>query len=258
MSANQEKSGLDLHPHERLDRLIPQKLDIIQSTEAFTFSIDALLLANFAKIRMKKRQVIVDFCSGNGVIPLLLSAKTEAPIQGLEIQADLADMARRSVVHNHLQQQIKILTADIKDAKRYFSKDSVDVITCNPPYFKRYDESRLNPNDRKAIARHEILMTQEDIFKQAKYILRGKGKLYMVHRPERLSELIVLGHRYQLTLKRLQFVYPKFGQPAKTILLEFMKNGQEKGLVIQPPFYTQTESDDYSEEAKKIIYGDEE
>ena len=246
-----------LHSNERFDRLIPQQLDIIQSTGAFTFSIDALLLGNFARIRPKKRQLIVDFCSGNGVLPSLLSDKTEAPIHGIELQEEVADMARRSVQHNHLDDQITIHTANIQTANKLFAKDAVDVITCNPPYFKLYEESRLNPNDKKALARHEIAMTLEDIFIQAKYLLRGKGKLYLVHRPERLSELIVAGKSRQLILKRLQFIYPKPGEPAKTVLLEFMKNGQDKGLIVLPPFYTQTVDDNYSEEARHIIYGQE-
>lgn len=248
---------MELLPGERVDRLIPQALDIIQAKDAFMFSIDALLLADFANIRPKRRQQIVDFCSGNGVLPLLLAKKTDAPIAGIEIQAEMADMARRSIAGNQLEDQLTIHTANIQEAHTLFQKDTVDVITCNPPYFKLYEESRLNPSDRKALARHEIAMTLEDVFVQARHLLRGKGKLYVVHRPERLSELIVLGQQYQLILKRLQFIYPKPGQPAKTILLEFMKNGQEKGLVVLPPFYTQTIDDEYTPEARRIIYGDE-
>lgn len=247
---------VELLSNERIDHLIPQELEIIQSSDTFMFSIDALLLAYFTKINTRKTKRVVDFCTGNGVIPLLLSQKTQAPIFGIEIQDRIADMARRSVELNHLSKQVTIYTNNIKAVDTYFDKHTVDVITCNPPYFKVYEDSWMNPNDHKAIARHEITMTVSDIFANAFYLLRGKGKLFMVHRPERLSELIVTGSKYHMTLKRMQFIYPKPETPAKTVLLEFMKEGQEKGMIIDPPFYTQTEANTYSDEAKRIIYGE--
>lgn len=247
---------MDLKVNERIDRLIPQQLEIIQSVDTFAFSLDAILLAHFTQVRPKAKQQVVDFCSGNGVIPLLLSAKTAASIAGIEIQPDVADMARRSVKLNNLEAQITIHQASITDAGAIFKKDSVDIVTCNPPYFKVYPESKINPNEAKALARHEITMTIEDIFSNAYNILRDRGKLYVVHRPERLSELIVVGHQYKMTLKRLQLVYPKQGRNAKTVLLEFMKNGQEKGLNILQPIITQKENGEYSDEMRVLIYGD--
>lgn len=245
---------MELKANERIDRLIPQKLNILQTDDTFSFSLDAILLADFAAVRPKANQHIVDFCSGNGVIPLLISAKTDASITGVEIQAEVAEMAKRSVQLNELEEQITIRHANIIDAGDIFKKDSIDVVTCNPPYFKVYPESRINPNEAKALARHEITMTAEDIFSNAYYILRQRGKLYIVHRPERLSELIVLGSKYKMTLKRLQFIYPKSGRNAKTILLEFMKNGHEKGLNILPPMYTQEENGEYTSEMRRLIY----
>lgn len=247
-----------LQAGERLDALIPQNLEIIQSDLTFSFSVDAILLAHFAQVSSSRVKQVIDFCSGNGVIPLLLSAKTsdKTQIHGIEIQPQVADMAKRSMVHNDLADKITVHQLDLKLVRDHFKKDSVDVVTCNPPYFKKYDESKVNLLDAKTLARHEVAMTAEDIFQQAQFVLRNRGKLYIVHRPERLSELIVLGNQYHLTLKRLQFIYPKPGKEAKTILLEFMKDGHDKGLRVLPPFYTQTLSDEYTPEMRQLIYGE--
>ncbi len=241
---------------ERFDALIPQALEIIQSDLTFSFSVDAILLAHFAQVSSSRIKQIADFCTGNGVIPLLLSAKTTAHIHGIEIQPQVADMAARSVTHNGLNEQITIHNMDLKAVNTVFAKDSMDIVTCNPPYFKRYEQSKVNLLDAKTLARHEVAMTAEDIFQQAQFVLRNRGKLYIVHRPERLSELIVLGNKYRLTLKKLQFIYPKPGKEAKTILLEFMKDGHDKGLRVLPPFYTQTAEDTYTPEMRRLIYGD--
>lgn len=247
-----------LQTGERFDALIPQNLEIIQSDLTFSFSVDAILLANFAQVTSSRIKNVMDFCTGNGVIPLLLSAKTgeRTQIQGIELQPQVADMAHRSMVHNGLADKISIHQMDLKAVKSTFKKDSMDVVTCNPPYFKKYEESQVNLLDAKTLARHEIAMSAEDIFAQAQFVLRNRGKLYIVHRPERLSELIVLGNQYHLTLKRLQFVYPKPGKEAKTILLEFMKDGHDKGLRVLPPFYTQTANNTYTPEMRQLIYGE--
>lgn len=251
-------ADLSLKPGERFDALIPQNLEIIQSDLTFSFSVDAILLANFAQVSSTRIKNITDFCSGNGVIPLLLSAKTgdKTVIHGVEIQSQVAEMAERSVAHNDLSEKIQIHQMDLKSVKEVFRKDSMDVVTCNPPYFKQYEDSKVNLLDAKTLARHEVAMTAEDIFTQAQFVLRNRGKLYIVHRPERLSELIVLGNKHHLTLKKLQFIYPKPGKEAKTILLEFMKDGHDKGLRILPPFYTQTEDDEYTPEMRRLIYGE--
>lgn len=246
---------MNLQKYERIDRLIPQQLDIIQSDEAFAFSLDALLLADFVSVRPTDKQRLVDFCSGNGVIPLLLSAKTKAPIAGIELQENIADMARRSVALNNLADRITIHQANITDTTSIFESDSMDIVTCNPPYFKVYPESKINPIAAKALARHEIAMTLEDIFVNAKYLLRQRGKLYIVHRPERLSELIILGQKNRLILKKMQFAYPKKGRNAKIVLLEFLKDGQEKGLNILPPLIIQNSNGEYSDEIQGVIYG---
>ena len=229
---------------------------IYQDTEYFKMSLDSLLLVNFVTINLSDKNIL-DIATGNAPIPMLLTFRTKAKLYGVELQKEVFDLGMISIKENKMDEQITLINDDAKNLSNIFKSDFFDVITCNPPYFKLYEESRLNPNDKKALARHEIAMTLEDIFIQAKYLLRGKGKLYLVHRPERLSELIVAGKSRQLILKRLQFIYPKPGEPAKTVLLEFMKNGQDKGLIVLPPFYTQTVDDNYSEEARHIIYGQE-
>ncbi|AMB99221.1 methyltransferase [Aerococcus urinaehominis] len=244
-----------LKARERIDRLIPQQLDIIQSPEYFTFSLDALLLADFAKIN-KRQKRIIDFCTGNGVVPLILSQACSGQLYGVDIQPALADMARRSVALNQLEDRIKILAADINDLPTYFDQQSFDIVTCNPPYFKVYPDSRLNPNQAKAIARHEITMSLADIFSQAQYLLKEKGKLYVVHRPERLTELLVAGQHHQLTLKRMRLVQAKVDQAANTVLLEFIKRGQDKGLVVEPTLISHLANNDYSPEVRRIYYGD--
>lgn len=249
-SYNQKKE------EERIDFLGKKPLKIIQSKAYFAFSTDTLFLVDFMKVRSDNRHVIVDFCTGNGVVPLLLSERTSAQLYGIEIQTKIADLARRSVKLNQLEEQITIIEDNIRNAGQHFNINSIDVISCNPPYFKRYQSSSINPNDHKALARHELAMVVEDIFYQASRLLRGKGKLFLVHRPERLNELIVLGEKYHLALKRLRFVHPKRSTEANTVLVEFHKEGQMKGLKVLPPLIAHDEDNQYSEEVKRILYGE--
>ncbi|KAA9237825.1 MULTISPECIES: tRNA1(Val) (adenine(37)-N6)-methyltransferase [Aerococcus] len=245
---------MTLLANERIDQLSQFDRKIIQSDDTFSLSTDALFLAYFARVRKTKKQKIVDFCSGNGAIPLILSAMTDAPIEAIEIQPELADMARRSVALNHLEEQITIHTGNIKSATSLVKPESVNVITCNPPYFKVYPDSWINPNDKKALARHEIAMTLEDIFKQSQALLKERGRLVLVHRPERLTEMIQAGLKYRLIPKRLRFVHPKPDKPANTLLIDFMKQGQEKGLQVLPPLYVYTKDNVYTEEVKAYLH----
>lgn len=245
----------ELKPGERWDRLMREDLDIIQSADHFAFSIDALLLADFAQTKASARSVTVDFCTGNGVLPLVLAQRTQGKVYGIEWQEDVADMAQRSVCHNHLEDQVQIIQGNIRRARDYFAHDSVDLITCNPPYFKVYPQSPLNPNDSKAVARHELLMTAEDIFQRAKILLKSRGKLYLVHQVERLPELLLLADKHRLQLKRLRLVYPLPGREAHIVLLEFIKNGQAKGLRAEPPLYIHDQEGHYSKEVAAVLYG---
>ncbi|MDO4679940.1 MAG: tRNA1(Val) (adenine(37)-N6)-methyltransferase [Aerococcus sp.] len=240
---------------ERIDYLPGLELKIIQSDDTFALSTDTMFLGHFTHVRVPENQRVLDFCTGTGALPLLLSTKTRGHIEGIEIQPKLAEMARRSIALNHLTDQIEIKTGNITEAKDWYPINSIDVITCNPPYFKRYPNSTVNPNSQKALARHEIMMTLADVFDQAKVLLRDKGKLCLVHRPERLSEMQSLAQANGFSLKRLQIIYPRSGADANTILVEFMKHGKDNGLKILPPIIVYDEGTQYTEQTQAIFYG---
>lgn len=208
-------------------------LKIYQDEEKFKFSLDSILLAEFVNLK-KNPQLIVDFCTGNAPIPLILSTKTKANIYGFELQKSIYELGYLSVLENKLENQIKIVNANIKEAFEYILPESVDIVTCNPPYFKYDKESIINDDREKAIARHEIEMTFEDIVVSAKYILKNKGCLYIVHRVDRLEELISHLSKYSFAVKRLQFVYSNFQKNAIMVLIKAVKNGQI-GMKVNPP-----------------------
>ncbi|MDO4670023.1 MAG: tRNA1(Val) (adenine(37)-N6)-methyltransferase [Aerococcus sp.] len=241
---------------ERIDYLPGQALQIIQSDDTFALSTDTMFLGHFTHVRAPQNQRVLDFCTGTGALPLLLSTKTAGQIEGIELQPKLADMATRSVALNGLSDQIHIRTGNITEAKNWYPINSIDVITCNPPYFKRYPHSTLNPNSQKALARHEVAMTLADVFDQAKVLLRDKGKLCLVHRPERLSEMQQLAQQYGFSLKRLGLIYPRAGAEANTILVEFMKHGKDNGLKILPPIIVYDENNHYTKQTQAIFYGE--
>ena len=179
----------DIRPGERLDDLQLNGLELIQNPDKFCFGIDAVLLSDFARVKPGER--LLDLGTGNGIIPVLLSAKTDAGhLTGLEIQDDIAEMARRSIAHNHLEERIDIVTGDIKEAAEIFKPAFFDVITTNPPYMLA-DHGLRNPDDAKAIARHEVLCSLDDILRESMRLLQDKGRFYMVHRPFRLTEILI-------------------------------------------------------------------
>jgi len=239
---------------ERLDYLLAEKLKIIQSPTVFSFSLDAVLLANFATIPIAKGK-IVDLCSGNGVIPLFLSLRTRASITGVEIQERLYDMACRSVVYNNLEEKIKMVNGDIKDAPTQLGFEKYDVVTCNPPYFQTDTVEERNINEHLAIARHEILCTLEDAIRSASQLAKQGGKVSFVHRPGRLLDIITLMRAYRLEPKRIRFVYPKEGKEANILLVEGIKDGKPD-LKILPPLYVYKGLNEYTEEMSRILYGD--
>lgn len=244
---------VQLYEDERFDYLVTDKsMKIIQSPTVFSFSLDALLLANFVHIPIKKGNIL-DLCSGNGVIPLLLSRRTKAHITGVEIQERLANMAKRSVAYNSLSEQIDIILGDLKEMKDVFGHSQFDVVTCNPPYFNTPSETEHNKNDHLTIARHEVLCTLEDVVKACKLHVRPGGKVAIVHRPGRLIDLITLFRAYNIEPKRLQFIHPKEGRDANMILLEGVRDGKAD-LKVLPPIYIYNEDDTYTESAKEIIY----
>lgn len=245
---------VNLKEDERLDYLLAENLRIIQSPSVFAFSLDAVLLARFAYVPIQKGNLI-DLCSGNGVIPLFLSARTKGKITGVEIQERLYDMAARSVEYNGLQEQIQMIHGDIRDMPKQLGFGRFDVVTCNPPYFTTPSKEEINPNEHLAIARHEILCTLEDAVKASSQLVRQGGKVAFVHRPGRLLDMITLMRQYRLEPKRIRFVYPKQGKEANTLLVEAIKDGSPD-LKILPPLFVYNDEDEYTAEIREILYGE--
>ncbi|MDE6739414.1 MAG: tRNA1(Val) (adenine(37)-N6)-methyltransferase [Lachnospiraceae bacterium] len=243
--------NVPLKENERIDDLERNGYHIIQDTGRFCFGMDAVLLSGFAKVKDKAR--VLDLGTGTGIIPILLEAKTGAEhLTGLEIQEDSADMARRSVRLNGLEDKIDIVTGDIKEAGSLFDAASFDVITCNPPYMT-HQHGLMNPNDAKAIARHEILCTLEDVIAQTAKLLRPGGNFYMVHRPFRLAEIMVLLHDYKLEPKRMQLVYPYVDKEPNMVLIEANRGGRPR-MTVEKPLIVYKEPGVYMPEIYEI-YG---
>ncbi|WP_147535859.1 tRNA1(Val) (adenine(37)-N6)-methyltransferase [Bacillus marasmi] len=242
-----------LKDDERLDYLLAEKLRIIQSPSVFAFSLDAVLLAKFVYVPIQKGQII-DLCSGNGIIPLLLSTRSKARITGVEIQARLYDMAMRSIDYNQLTSQLQMIHGDIKEMPKQLGHGKFDVVTCNPPYFITPNKNEINENEHLAIARHEILCTLEDAVRVSSQLVRQGGKVAFVHRPGRLLDIITLMRQYRLEPKRIQFVHPKMGKEANTLLIEAIKDGQPD-LKILPPLFVYNKNQEYTPEVNEILYG---
>lgn len=221
-----------LKENERIDELQRNGYRIIQNPAKFCFGMDAVLLSGFAGA--KKGSTVLDMGTGTGIIPILMEAKTEAShLIGLEIQEESAQMARRSVALNALEDKITIVTGDIREADSLFDAASFDVITCNPPYMI-CRHGLVNPEDAKAIARHEILCTLEDVIAKAALLLKPGGNFYMVHRPFRLAEIMVLLHQYKLEPKRMQMVYPFIDKEPNMVLIEANRGGKPRMTVEKP------------------------
>lgn len=221
-----------LKENERIDDLERNGYHIIQDTGRFCFGMDAVLLSGFA--RVKEGAKVLDLGTGTGIIPILLEAKTKAAhLTGLEIQEDSADMARRSVLLNGLEHKIDIVTGDIKEAGSLFDAASFDVITCNPPYMIG-QHGITNEGDAKAIARHEILCTLEDVVSQTAKLLKPGGNFFMVHRPFRLAEIMTVLQTYKLEPKRMQLVYPFVDKKPNMVLIEANRGGRPRMTVEKP------------------------
>lgn len=243
-----------LKDDERLDYLLAENLRIIQSPSVFSFSLDAVLLSKFVNVPHHKGQ-IVDLCSGNGVIPLFLSARTKASIIGVELQERLFDMAQRSVRYNGLEKQIEMVHGDVKEIPSQLGIEKFDVVTCNPPYFLAHEASDRNLSEHYAIARHELHLTLEEAIVSASRLLKQGGKAAFVHRPGRLLDIITIMRANRLEPKRLRFVHPKMGKEANTLLIEGIKDGKPD-LKILPPLYVYEENNTYTAEVSEMLYGD--
>lgn len=240
---------------ERLDYLLAEDLRIIQSPSVFSFSLDAVLLARFAYVPLKRGK-IVDLCTGNGAIPLFLSARTESQIIGVELQERLADMARRSVAYNGLSEQISIIDGDVKEIPALLGIEKYDVVTCNPPYFPADNMSDKNLSEHMAIARHELHLTLDEAVQSASKLLKQGGKAAFVHRSGRLIDIIMAMRAHRLEPKRVRLVYPKAGKEANTLLIEGIKDGKPD-LKVLPPLIVYTDTGEYTEEVRELLYGSE-
>lgn len=228
-----------------------KKLKIVQDNEMFNFSLDSILLPNFVTLN-KNTKSILDIGTGNAPIPLILSTKTAANIIGVEIQKEVYMQAQESIKINDLEHQIQIINNDINVIYNEFETESFDVITCNPPFFKVTETSNLNKNDYKTIARHEIHLTLDNIFKISKKLLKNNGVVAIVHRPERLISILETMKKNNIEPKKVRFVYPKKNKEANILLVEGRKNGKP-GLKVLPPLYSHNDNGDYTDEIKKYF-----
>ena len=244
---NREDSGLKAG--ERLDDLQIKGYEIIQSPGRFCFGMDAVLLSSYAKIR--NRELALDLGTGTGILPILLEAKNEGEhYTGLEIQEESADMARRSVSHNGLEDKIDIVTGDIKEASGIFGAASFHVITTNPPYMIG-EHGLKNEKEALHIARHEALCTLDDILRESARLLKPKGRFYMVHRPFRLPEILAKMSAYGIEPKRMRLVYPYIDKEPNMVLLEGLRGGRPR-MQVEPPLIVYQKDGEYTEELMKI------
>lgn len=242
---------VELKQNERIDDLHRKGYRIIQNPEKFCFGIDAVLLSGF--VQVKKGAKVLDLGTGTGIIPILVEAKTQAGhISALELQEESVDMARRSVKLNDLEDKISVLQGDIKEASYMFQEASFDVITTNPPYMTE-NHGLVNPDMPKAIARHEIYCTLEDVVRESAKLLKMSGKFFMVHRPYRLVEIINTLSKYKLEAKRIRFVHPYQDKEPNMVLIEAVKGGRAR-VKIEPPLIVYEEVNVYTSEIYEI-YG---
>lgn len=240
-----------LLPDERIDELHRNGYQIIQNPNKFCFGMDAVLLSGFAKV--KQNETCLDLGTGTGIIPILLEAKTLGKqFVGLEIQEESASMARRSVLLNKQEEKVQIVTGDIKEASSIFGAASFDVVTSNPPYMTN-QHGLQNPDLPKAIARHEVLCTLEDVVREAAKVLKPNGRFYMVHRPFRLVEIISCMTKYKLEPKRMKLVYPYVDKEPNMVLIEAIK-GAKSMVKVEAPLIVYKEPNVYTDEIYDI-YG---
>ena len=225
-----------------------KNLYIVQDNEMFNFSLDSVLLPNFITIP-KNTKKILDIGCGNAPIPLILSTKTDAKIIGVEIQSDVYALARESIKINNKEDQIEIINEDIKNIEKEWDSCSYQIITCNPPFFKYTESSNINKSDYKTIARHEVCLNLDDLLKITSRLLDNNGVFGMVHRPERLLEILETMKKYRIEPKRIQFVYPRPDEEANILLVEGRKNGKP-GLKVCNPLYSHKENGEYTDQIK--------
>lgn len=236
---------INLNPDERLDDLQRDGYKLIQNSKIFCFGMDAVLLSSYAVVNEGDK--VLDLGTGNGVIPILLKARTKGShFTGLEIQDINVDMARRSVEYNQIQADVEIIQGDIKEASAIFGGASFDVVTTNPPYMNE-NHGLQNPESHKAIARHELLCTLEDVVREAAKVLKPQGRFFMVHRPHRLVEIFEEMRKYGIEPKRMRLVHPFIDKPANMVLVEGVRGGRPM-LKVEDPLIIYKEQGKYTQE----------
>lgn len=249
------ENRIKIHPNERVDFIQRKGYKIIQNPEVFCFGIDAVLLADFAKV--KRNDLVLDIGTGTGIIPILMFARYENKgYIGIDVQRDMVNMANRSINLNRIEDSIKILHLNVKDLSNIYPENSFDVITSNPPYMKGR-AGLVNENKSKMIARHEITCTLEDIIQNASYVLKDKGKIYMIHRPHRLVDIIYLMRKYRMEPKRMRMVHPSEGKAPTMVLIEGVKYANAE-LIVEAPLYVYNNEGGYSDEIYEIYGSGEE
>ena len=227
---------------------------IYQDDDYFTFSLDSVLLANFVTIKLRDKKIL-DLCSGNAPIPMLLTFRTNAFIYAIELQECVYKLGLDSIKENKMDSQIKFINDDVMNSDKIFESESFDVITCNPPYFKYEESSYVNDVDIKTLARHEVKIKLEDIISKSSYLLKNGGTLAIVHRPDRFIELINLLKKYNFEPKKVRFVHPKIGSDANIMLVEATKNGKP-GIKVVSPLISHNNDGSYCDEIREMFGSD--
>lgn len=245
-----------LKPGERLDGLSSQNIYIIQNPDMFSYSLDAILLAYFAQPKGKGRGITVDLGSGTGAVGLLYAPKITGIVKLVEIQPELAEMSQRSIVTNHLQERVSVVNRDMNTIFDDIKPGSVETVLSNPPYFPLNATTKTNIDRHYELARHELTIDLPKLAQIANKLLKNNGKFYMVHRPERLTDIFAAFVERKLMIKRVQFVYGKAGREANMVLVEAIKAGKPGGVRILPPIIAYTEDNAYTSQVHEILYGD--
>lgn len=245
---------IKLNENERIDDLEIKGMKIIQNKNGFCFGIDSVLLSDFAK-EIKNGAKCADLGTGTGILGILLCAKTNlSQIIGIEIQEEVAEMANRSIILNNLENKFKIININLKEIKNnkinYLEKNSFDYIITNPPY-KKLNTGKINENEKKLISRHEITASLDDFIEVANYLLKDKGTIFMVHRPERLVDILEKMRKEKIEPKEIKFVYPKINEEPNLVLIKGIKNAKPF-LKINKPLYIYNEDGSYTDDILKI------
>lgn len=244
---------INLKKNERIDYMYSDHLKIIQDKTSFSFSLDTLLLASMAKNSIKDNSKVADLCAGNCAATIYMAYFNRAKYDAIEIQADIASQAERSVALNKMENRIKVYAKNVKEATAFLQKDSYDVIVVNPPYFKVAKNHKVNPDTKKAIARHELLINLEEIINVASMLLKMKGKMFMVHRPERLNEIAYYCVKHDLSIKLIQPYVSHRGEDSNLIVIEAVKHTGSDGLVLKDAIEVHNQAGDYQPVIQQII-----